>query len=123
PQDIVRQWMARAAIFSVPSTTLPSGEAEGFGLAFAEAQAMELPVASFAVGGVPEVIAHGETGLLAPDGDTAALARNLLTLLRDPDLCRRYGVAGRARVEERFDLTRQTAKLETLYRRALEAVR
>lgn len=118
-QREVVEWMARAQVLCVPSVTLPSREAEGFGLVFAEAQAMALPVVSYGVGGIPEAVAHGETGLLAPEGERAMLFAHLVRLLRDPDLRVRMGTAGRRRAERLFDLRTQTQALERLYAAAL----
>jgi colanic acid/amylovoran biosynthesis glycosyltransferase len=117
-QDVIA-WMARAQVLCVPSVTLPNGETEGFGLVFAEAQAMQLPVVSCQVGGIPEAVAHGETGLLAPEGDEAMLFAHLVRLLRDPALRARMGEAGRRRAEQWFDLRAQTRALERLYAAAL----
>ncbi len=114
-QREVAAWMGRAQVLCVPSVTLPSGEAEGFGLVFAEAQAMALPVVSCAVGGIPEAVAHGETGLLAPEGDEAMLFAHLVRLLRDAALRARIGEAGRRRAEQLFDQRTQTRALERLY--------
>jgi glycosyltransferase involved in cell wall biosynthesis len=115
PREEVREWMQRARVFCVPSVVAASGDAEGFGLVFAEAQSMGLPVASFATGGIPEAVAHGETGLLAPERDVSALAGHLRTLLGDDEVWQRFSLAGAARVRERFDLRTQTATLELLY--------
>lgn len=119
PQETVREWMNRARVFCVPSVRAPSGDGEGFGMVFAEAQAMGLPVASFSSGGVPEAVLDGETGLLAAEGDWRALARNILALLLHGDLWRTMSEAGQRRVREFFDLTKQTVKLEEIYRRVL----
>lgn len=120
-QEQVVGWMARAQVLCVPSVTMPSGEAEGFGLAFAEAQAMALPVVSCAVGGIPEAVAHGETGFLAPERDEETLATYLVQLLRDRVLQARMGDAGRRRAECLFDCQTQARVLEGLYERALSA--
>jgi len=112
--------MNRARVFCVPSVRAASGDGEGFGMVFAEAQAMGLPVASFSSGGVPEAVLHGETGLLAAEGDWRALARNILALLEDENLWRKMSEAGQRRVREVFDLTKQTAKLEETYRSLLK---
>ena len=90
---------------------------EALPYALLEAMATELPAVGSAVGGVPEVIAPGATGLLVPPRDPAALAAALRTLLKDADLRMRLGKAGRARVVEEFherDMVRQTIDL---YRR------
>jgi colanic acid/amylovoran biosynthesis glycosyltransferase len=122
PPEAVRDWMNRARVFCVPSVRAASGEGEGFGMVFAEAQAMGLPVASFSSGGVPEAVQHGETGLLAAEGDWRALARNILALLENENLWRKMSDAGQKRVRELFDLTKQTAKLEETYGSLLKAL-
>jgi glycosyltransferase involved in cell wall biosynthesis len=119
PSGLVRYWMNRARVFSVPSMTVASGASEGFGMVFAEAQAMGLPVASFATGGIPEAVVDGETGLLAPERDTAALAQNIIALLNDQSMWDRFGEAGQRRAREFFDIRRQTAALEDIYRSVL----
>jgi len=112
---VVQDWMNRAAVFSVPSIKAQTGDAEGFGMVFAEAQAMGLPVVSFATGGVPEAIAHGETGFLAPEGDWETLAKYLLTLLQEPHIGERFAIAGRERIAKHFNLKHNTAQLEAIY--------
>ena len=115
PSEEVLGWMRRAAVLSVPSVTAASGDAEGFGLVFAEAQAVGLPVASFAGGPIPEVVAEGETGLLAPEKDWEGLAENIARLLGDEALRRRMGEQGVARVRRLFDLSERTRALEEIY--------
>ncbi len=116
PPDVVRAWMSRARVLSVPSVTAENGATEGFGLVFVEAQAMGVPVAAFATGGVPEAVAHGETGLLVPERQVVGLAAAIGRLLRDDALWQRCSVAGQRRARQRFDLVRQTERLEALYR-------
>lgn len=119
PSGLVRYWMNRARVFSVPSVTVNSGASEGFGMVFAEAQAMGLPVASFDTGGIPEAVLHGETGLLACERDTAGLAQNIIALLSDRPMWHRLSEAGQRRTRELFDLHHQTAALEDIYRSVL----
>jgi colanic acid/amylovoran biosynthesis glycosyltransferase len=118
-QSEVRRWMNRAKVFSVPSFTTPLGTSEGFGLVFAEAQAMGLPVASFATGGIPEAVEHDVTGLLANECDVESLANNIIRLLNDDSLWRQFSTAARRRAHKYFDLREQTAKLEEMYGRLL----
>ncbi len=117
---VVRNWMNRAMVFSTPSLTAESGDAEGFGMVFAEAQAMGLPVVGFASGGVPEAVAHEQTGFLAPERDWESLSEKIAALLSNQELWRRFSEAGQARVRARFDLWKQTAALENIYERVLE---
>ncbi len=120
PPEVVRSWMNRAKVFATPSVTADTGWKEAFGIVFAEAQAMHLPVASFASGGITEAVKHGETGLLAKERDWERLASNIQILLRDEAMRQRMAEAGRQRVCSLFNLRKQTALLEDQYRRVLD---
>jgi colanic acid/amylovoran biosynthesis glycosyltransferase len=117
---MVREWMARATVFCVPSVVAASGDAEGFGMVFIEAQAMGLPVVSTLSGGIPEAVKHGETGLLVSERDSRALAAALLTLIENDELWHRYSAAGRKRVVSQFNLLQQTERLENVFSQLLE---
>jgi len=114
-QEEVRDWMNRASMVCMPSVTTRSGEAEGFGMVCAEAQAVGKPVVAFSCGGIPEIISHGVTGFLAPERDWRALARNLATLLQNAELRERFGRSGRDAVLRQFDLEQCTRQLEGVY--------
>jgi glycosyltransferase involved in cell wall biosynthesis len=101
--------MTRSIALCVPS------RAEGLGMVFLEAAAAGIPAVSYDSGGIPEAVVHGETGLLAPEGDVEALARHLQTVTNDPNLADRLGAAARRRVEQEFDIVKRTAALEDLY--------
>jgi glycosyltransferase involved in cell wall biosynthesis len=120
PTAVVREWMARAAVFSVPSVVADSGDAEGFGMVFIEAQAMGLPVVSTLSGGIPEAVEHRETGLLVKERNPAALAEAILELMQNDELWHRYSVAGRRRVVDQFNLRHQTERLENVFEQLLE---
>jgi colanic acid/amylovoran biosynthesis glycosyltransferase len=119
PTAAVRDWMARAAVFCVPSVVAASGDAEGFGMVFIEAQAMGLPVVSTRSGGIPEAVENRETGLLVNERDPRALAEAILALIESDELWRRLSVAGRRRVVEHFNLVRQTERLENVFEQLL----
>ena len=119
PAEVVKRYLAQARIFCAPSLAAASGDSEGLGMVFAEAQAMGTPVVSFRHGGVPEIVLNGETGLLAPERDTETLAAHLLTLLQDDDRWARYSARGRHWVRRAFDLRQQTYELEDIYREVL----
>jgi glycosyltransferase involved in cell wall biosynthesis len=101
--------LGQARFFVLPSTT------EGISLTLLEAMACGLAVVATQVGGNPEVVVEGETGLLVPAKDPAALAKSMLRLWRDPEQARRLGRLGRQRVEEHFDARHMVAKYEDLY--------
>ncbi len=92
---------------------------EGLPLALLEAQAAGRAVLATAVGGVPEAVDDGRTGLLVPAGDPAALAGGLRRLLDDAALREALGAAGPAWVRERFGIDRYARELEALYDRWL----
>lgn len=75
---------------------------EGFGMVIAEAAALAVPTAAYDVTGVRDAIVHGETGLLVPHGDVAALAAALRLYLDDPALRRRHGLSGWHRVRRLY---------------------
>ena len=88
---------------------------EGMPNAVLEAMAAGLPVVATAVGGTTEVVVPGATGLLVPPAEPTALAQALTTLLQDPALCQRFGVAGRQRVEQHFAIEKMVAQTVALY--------
>ena len=77
---------------------------EGLGVILLQASAAGVPVVATAVGGVPEAVADGETGLLVPPGDPRALATALSRLLAEPRLRKRMGDAGQRRVDQEFSV-------------------
>lgn len=117
--DIVLDYISKAYLFSMPSITMPSGAAESFGLVFVEAQALGVPVVSFFSGGIPEVVAHGQTGLLAKEGDVVGLAQNIKLLLSDLTLHDEMSHKAEERVAALFDLDKQNAELENVYKTVL----
>lgn len=94
--------------------------AESFGLAPLEAMAAAVPVVGVAGGGIPEVVAHGITGLLAPPGDLDALAAAVASMLADDARAARMGRAGRGQALARFGAEREATSLLALYRRVID---
>ncbi len=100
-----------------------TSEVESFCLSILELMTAGVPSAAFAVGGIPEVTIDGETGVLAPFGDTAALAAGMEALLRDPARRAAMGSAARVRAREKFSAAAIVPKYEDLYRRVVDAAR
>jgi colanic acid/amylovoran biosynthesis glycosyltransferase len=111
----ILEWLRVARVFCGPSTTGHDGNSEGLGMVFAEAQAVGLPVVSFEHGGVPEVVRHGETGLLAKERDRQELAEHILTFLSDDGLWHKCSERAKTWIRERFNIQTQTAELESIY--------
>ncbi|MEL7067977.1 MAG: glycosyltransferase [Cyanobacteria bacterium J06581_3] len=117
--SIVQDWMNKSKVFCVPSITTKTGHSEAFGIVFAEAQSMGLPAVSFDTGGISEAVAHGSTGLLAPQKDVKELSMHLVSLLTDEALWRRMSRAAAKRVREKFDIRHQSKLLEKIYSKAI----
>ena len=92
-----------------------SSVTEGLGSAVLEAMACSRAIVSTRAGGLPEVVADGETGLLVPPHDESALAAALVTLLRDSARRTAMGAAGRARVVNEFSVDRMVADTVKAY--------
>ena len=104
---------ANADLFVLPS------KMEAFGLVLAEAMASGLPVVSTRVGGIPEVVEEGVTGLLVPPNDPPALAEAIIDLLDDRDRMRAMGVRGRERVREHFTWDKVAERVVGFYEEIL----
>jgi glycosyltransferase involved in cell wall biosynthesis len=100
-------------LFVMPSVT------EGLGTSLLDAMACRRAIVASRVGGIPEVVAHGETGLLVPPKDPDALAGAIQRVLGDSDLAARLARAGRTRVEQRFTTERMVAETVGVYERLL----
>jgi len=108
PEDVAAT-INRASIVLMPSRE------ESFGLVALESGLMGRPVVASRVGGLPEVVQHGETGLTVTRDDPQALAEAAIDLLEDPDLARRFGKAGRERGLATFSLDRYVDQYDALY--------
>jgi glycosyltransferase involved in cell wall biosynthesis len=91
---------------------------EGIPVALMEALAAGIPVVATRLSGIPELVQHGVTGLLAEPGDAASMAAALRALLADPAAATQRAVAGRSLVEREFDVARSAARLRALFRGA-----
>jgi glycosyltransferase involved in cell wall biosynthesis len=112
----VAPWMAATDVMVLPSIAM-----EGLPRSLLEAGAMEKPVICSPVGGMPEIVENGSTGFIVPTNDTPALAEAMIRLLRDEDLRRRMGRAGRRRILQQFTEERMAANTESVYEEVLQA--
>lgn len=101
-------------IFVMPSTCQ-----ESFGVAAIEASACEVPVVATRVGGVPEAVVDGQTGILVPPFDANSLAEACIALIRDPDQRARLGQAGRRFVLDHYQWHANAATMASVYRQLL----
>jgi glycosyltransferase involved in cell wall biosynthesis len=115
PSPVIRDWLRRARVFCGPSVTAASGDMEGLPMVLCEAQAVGTPVVSTVHAGIPEIVHHQCTGLLAKERDYKQLAEHILILLADGSKWTEFSRAGRELVTRQFDLKTQTRKLEELY--------
>jgi len=111
--DRVAPLLARADLFLLPSST------ESFGLVALEAMASGVPVIASDVGGIPEVVQHGQTGFLAPVGDVDAMAAYAVELLTNEEEHCRFGAAAQERARKCFDYRLIVPQYEQMYERAL----
>ena len=109
PRPDVIQLLTHATVFACPSLYEP------LGIVNLEAMACGTAVVASRTGGIPEVVAEGETGLLVPPDDPASLAEALNALLRDPDRARAMGQAGRKRAVAEFGWPAIAAQTAALY--------
>lgn len=104
-----------AQMYSSADVTLFPSLADNLPNAVLESLACGTPVSAFEVGGVPEALADGDAGELAPAGDTGALADGLGVLLRDDVYRKEKGARGREHVEQTHTLSQQAQRFEALY--------
>lgn len=117
PREDIVQLYSHTALFACPSVYEP------FGLINLEAMACEAPVIATSVGGIPEVVVHGETGWLVSPADPKALGEAMRSLLDDPNRAAVFGRAARRRVEAQFSWDRIAERTIRVYEEAMVAHR
>lgn len=109
-----------ASLYSLADLLIIPSEKESFGLVAIEAMACGVPVVGSNAGGLPEVIAHGETGYLSPIGDVEDMANHALRLLKNPTLHRLFSLRGIKRVKRYFSIKKIVNQYEALYQLLLQ---
>lgn len=107
-----RELLSESIGFIQHSITAETGDMEGTPLAVLEASAAGLPVISTNHAGIPDVIIHGEAGLLCEEHEVAAMANNMLVLLDNPSLAKEMGQAGKKNILENFSMERHIQVLQ-----------
>lgn len=116
PHEQFVKELESADLFVQPSVTAQDGDSEGGApTTLLEAQACGLPILSTLHADIPNVVGHLDSGLLAPERDSEALASHLELLLEEPERWPAMSRAGRARVEQFHDVSRLIPRLEDLY--------
>jgi glycosyltransferase involved in cell wall biosynthesis len=114
-RENIPEMLSSFDIFVLPSRS------EGFGRVNLEAMAMGKPVVSTNVGGIPEVVSNGVTGILVEPGNSKALSHAIMRLLNDPPLRESMGREGRKRVEQYFTLHAHVQRVQEIYREVLQS--
>jgi glycosyltransferase involved in cell wall biosynthesis len=107
--------LAEADVVLVPSVVAADGDVEGVPNVLKEAAARGVPIVATRHGGIPEAVEDGESALLVPERDAAAMAHAIERLAADPMMAAAIGAGGRARMQRDFDIVRQVARLEDWY--------
>jgi glycosyltransferase involved in cell wall biosynthesis len=102
---------------------LPSSSREGLGISIIEAMAVEKPVVATNIGGIPEVVQDGKTGILVPPQNSEALAGAIIELLNDSGKAEKMGRMGRLRIKDAFTTQRMISEIENLYRHSFSQKR
>ncbi len=114
PQHEIREHLAAATAFVLPSVIDPDGGMDNLPTVIMEAMAAGLPVVSTSVGGIPEMVIQNETGFLVPAGDVAALAGAIERLFDEIGLAQRFGERGFQRASKLFSIEKNVHQLCTL---------
>src|SRR5207302_8365022 len=114
PQSELRQRLAAANVFVLPSVIDPEGGMDNLPTVIMEAMATALPIVSTNIGGIPEMVIENETGFLLEPADASALADAIEKVIDDRLLAQRLGHAGYQRAHEFFSIEKNVRELSAL---------
>jgi glycosyltransferase involved in cell wall biosynthesis len=114
-QPVLADRLAACDVLVLPAVRDAKGDVEGLGVVLIEALRAERPVIASDVGGIPDIVRDGETGLLVPPGDAERLAEAIERYAEEPELAAMHAAAGRRDVEERFSWDSIIRRLSELY--------
>ncbi|MEO0265222.1 MAG: glycosyltransferase family 4 protein [candidate division WOR-3 bacterium] len=113
----------KAMIFVLPSIVNKSGETEGLGMVLVEAISFGVPVVGSNVGGIPDIILDGKTGLLANPGDPEDLANKIIKLIENPELRKKLVEEGQKHIKENYSWDATLNKLEKIFKEVVKKER
>ncbi|EMH0543936.1 glycosyltransferase [Enterobacter hormaechei] len=119
PHVDVMAWMRKASMLVLPSITAKTGDAEGLGMVLLEAAVTGVPVIGTQHGGIPEAIIDEQTGFLVKERDDKQLADRISYLSNNENIRFIMGTNAREFVNQKFNLSQQTTKLEDIYQKLL----
>jgi glycosyltransferase involved in cell wall biosynthesis len=114
-QEELKDLYERASVFALPCLVVANGDRDGIPNVLVEAMAMQIPVVSTNISGIPELVESGVNGILVPEKNAEALADAIATLLDDGDLRQRLGKEARRKVRRLFDARENTVVLRDLF--------
>ena len=101
PEDLANEYRT-ANVFTLPAIVDHKGDTEGLGVVLIEAMELGLPIVASNVGGIPDVVVNGESGILVPEKDPVALANAFKRLEADPTLIQKLLAGARKRIDKCF---------------------
>ncbi len=116
PQAEVREILAVSDLLVLPSVITSRGKMEGLPVVLMEAMALETPVVTTGISGIPELVRHEKTGILVPEKDVEALAAGIRRQLENPEQAAAMARAGRRLVIQEFDLRKNADEIAALFR-------
>lgn len=114
--DVI-EFIKTGSVFVLPCIRARNNDMDGLPNVLLEAMALEIPTISTDISGIPELIEHGENGVIVPPENPLALAEAILTIHSHPDLAEKIRKNGRKRVLQEFDVQRNVGKLAALFER------
>ncbi|KAA3660724.1 MAG: colanic acid biosynthesis glycosyltransferase WcaL [Calditrichaeota bacterium] len=120
PLSKVLQKLQESDIFALPCVVARDGDRDGMPNVLIEAMACELPVVTTPVAGIPDLVIHGETGMLAKERDAETLAEALEILIEDKALRERLGKQAREKVLDEFQIQKSAEKLAGIFKKFID---
>ena len=121
PQEDLKDYFIQADIFILPCVIARDGDMDGVPVSLMEAMAMEMPVISTRVSGIPELIIDGESGLLVDHSDAKELSSAILKMINNQDLRLKLGGNARQRIIEEFNIYRTSTEMGGLFSKYLDS--